>query len=309
VSQANAELELAASPRTIVQLTSDLKRLASRQEQLQSQLQRALNDATPLWRRAAGAVGRVLPRSLAQPLLRASDPLIVVERLLRSHLDEAQSILGQLAMAARAQHEEIAALESDLTAARHENWSLDALRQFMAERAGFPIRPDVADLLAREESQVLDVETRNARREEILSSLEQAMAAERTVLDALSETARHSIRMLERGLSQYHAYVRIAPQVRMLREAAAEMAGTQAAGLAAREVLLQTLEVSADRIRLLAETSQQAEPQKLTSPESRGRFRRVYEELRAVRSLLHPGARSGSAVGPGDAAAAHQAHR
>ena len=51
------------------------------------------------------------------------------------------------------------------------------------------------------------------------------MAAERTVLDALGETARHSIRMLERGLSQYHAYVRIVPQVRVLREAAAEMAG------------------------------------------------------------------------------------
>ncbi|MCC7104202.1 MAG: hypothetical protein IT307_03600 [Chloroflexi bacterium] len=308
MTQASAGLELATSPRTIVQLASDLKRLASRQEQLQSQLLRSLSEAAPLWRRAAGAVGRVLPRSLAQPLLRASDPLVVVERMLRGHLDEAQSVLGQIAMAARVQHEEIAMLQSDLTAARREDWSLDALRRFMAERAGFPIRPDVAELLAREESELLDAEMRSARREEVLSSLEQALAVERTVLDALGETARHSIRMLERGLSQYHAYVRVAPQVRMLREAAAEMAGTQAAGLAAREVLLQTLEASADRIRLLAETSQQAEPQKLTSPESRGRFRRVYEELRAVRGLLHPSVRSG-AVSPPDPVAARPAQR
>lgn len=293
MTHANAPIERVEPARSIVQLSSDLKRLATRQERLHGQLQRSLSEATPLWRRLSGLVGSHLPRPLGAALLRASDPLVVVERLLRGHLDEAQSILAQLAMTARAKHEEILTLESDLARATVEEWSLDTLRQFMAERAGFPIRAEVAELLSREEAQLLDEAALQARRAELFASLQQALTAERTILEALGETARHSIRMLERGLAQYHAYVRIAPQVRVLREAAAEMAGTQAAGQTAREVLLQTLEVSADRIRLVAEASQRADPQKLTSSESRGRMRRAYEELRAVRHLLLPHPRSG----------------
>jgi len=112
-----------------------------------------------------------MPEGMVTFIAEEYDVLELIEHKMRDQINNAQASLRNIANCAVAKKQEINELRSDLEQAKREEWDAQQLHQYITEKAGILVDPEIEQLLD-EQFTVLSFDEREGRRTDLFNQLE-----------------------------------------------------------------------------------------------------------------------------------------
>ncbi len=188
-----------------------------------------------------------LPQSLVKLVAEEYDVLELIERLMRTNINNTQDALKSLAFCAIEKREQLDELQADIERARAEGWSAQQLQAYMAEKAQIQIYDEVNQLLDLEFG-VLSSEEKEKRKAELLNQLESNIAIGQTLGVTLSNVCSASLAIFHRAVGQYFDYVNVYKPIAVIRDSAKTLTDMNQSMYAARDGIVTTFQASLEAI-------------------------------------------------------------
>ncbi|MBI2063041.1 MAG: hypothetical protein HYT61_02240 [Candidatus Yanofskybacteria bacterium] len=188
-----------------------------------------------------------LPDGMVKFIAEEYDVLELIERLMRTNVNNTQDALRNIAACAQAKAEDLDNLAADIATAQKENWDAQQLQHYMAERAGVPIYEEVARLLDKEFS-ILDPEEREKRKIQLLEQLLSNIIIGEELIHTLSKVCSAGLEIFHRGVGQYFDYVNIYRPVAVIRDSAQTMVDMNQSMYASKDAVVATFQASLNAI-------------------------------------------------------------
>ena len=135
-----------------------------------------------------------LPNSVMKLMAEENDVLELIETLRRSNVDDLQNCLLKLGESAIIKREELNNFKANLEIAQRENWSAQKLQSHIADQIGIQIYDIVAKLLDMEFN-LLTLEEKEARKDDLLANLHSAVVVREQLLEVMSKVIIFNIQL------------------------------------------------------------------------------------------------------------------
>lgn len=213
------------------------------------------------------------------------DSLELIERLMRTNVDNVQEAMRRLSDCAIATRQELDELGSDLKRAETEGWDARQLQQYMADKADIRIY-DVVDQILDSEFKGLSEAEKEKRRIGLLSELRSNIALGEQLMETLGVVCAAGLKVFHQAVGQYHAYTRVYRPIAVIRDAARVLTDTDHSMYAARDALECTVKKSLQVIELAVDAAEMVDNYSIASGDMKGlleaRRKRLNDKLRAL---------------------------
>lgn len=229
----------------------------------------------------------VMPESLVKLVAEEYDVLELIERLMRTNIDNIQDAEREIAACVIQKRQDLNELESDIETAQKENWSAQELQQYMAERAGIDVYDIVAQLLDQEFNALLE-EEKERRKQDLLGQLRSIVAVGESFMETAGSVCSAGLQVFHQATGQYFSYVNFARPVAVIRDAAQTMVDLNHSMYAAQDALKATIECSLRAIEVSVDAAEMINKYSIASADMKGLFeagkRRLEEKLKQLKA-------------------------
>ncbi|MEW5908039.1 MAG: hypothetical protein AB1643_02580 [Patescibacteria group bacterium] len=226
-----------------------MKELSQEKEEL-TDLNRAitkeLNINVPFYRKITALCSKI--PFIGKRLADYGDPLTCIESELRDFIYKVQNSLIALQEMGQLTLDETNHLKEDLKKAQEENWDLNQLRNYFAERSGIDIFPQVADLMELQQDKLMPVELQEKKKNELVENLTATVGLSQQLMNLIAQVIVNSLEIFENSVVQYDSFVHFAGPIKTIKETAQALTDTTSAAYTAREALMITLKKSMEAI-------------------------------------------------------------
>ena len=227
----------------------------------------------------AQAIGSVMPKFMYDHLPQGVvtfiaeeyDVLELIEHKMRDQVNNAQTSLRNIANCAVAKKQDIEELRADLEQAKKENWDAQQIHQYITEKAGILVDPQVEQLLD-EQFTVLSLEEREHRRMELFNQLEANTAIGDELCATLGKVCCAGLEVFDKLTGQYYDYVNVYKPLAVIRDSAKMLVDVNKSMYAAKSVVTTTFSVSIAAIEAAVDAASLVAKYQVASEDTRRLF-------------------------------------
>ena len=226
-----------------------------------------------------------LPERVVKLVAEEYDVLELIERLMRSNLDNIQSALRNLAFTAQEKRMQLDELAGDLAKAKEEGWDAQRIQAYLADKAGIQIYEEVSDLLNREFN-ILPADEREARKEELLAQLQSNIVIGGTLMTTMGKVCGAGLQIFHRGVGRYFDYMNVYRPLTVIRDSAESMTEMNTSMFAAKDALVATFQTSVEAIKASIEATTIVNRYSIASSDMKGLLEKGGKEIDEKLKLL-----------------------
>lgn len=207
-----------------------------------------------------------LPKSLAKFVAEEDDAIAKGERVMREGINATQLSIKIVAKTAKSEREALQNLAKDLETAQTENWSAERLQQYLTEKSGIKIFPEVLELL-KIEHKILPAEVVEARKKDTLARLRRRLKVGEQFMEVMGGTLAIGLDNWNFIVQQYYEYTHWASVLKPIRDASKSYLGMGKAVFFSRDVLVETLDKSVRALSASVQAVKLGQEHAISSPE------------------------------------------
>lgn len=226
-----------------------------------------------------------LPDPLVKFVAEEYDVLELIERMMRSNINNVQEALRNLANCAVEKREMLEELRRDIEKAREENWDAQRLHKYMLEKAQLEVLPEIEQMLSAQEA-LLPQEEKGKRQEDLLSQLEANVVIGQELTNTLGQVCSAGISVFHRAAGQYFDYINVYGPVTVIRGAARTLTDTNNAMYASKDAVVTTFQISIKAIGVAVEAANMVSKYSLGSADMKGLMQSEQKRLAEKIKLL-----------------------
>ena len=219
-----------------------------------------------------------IPKKISRFVAEEEDASEFMEGLLRSGVNDTQKVVRNLYLSANEETEKLEELTLDLEHAQKENWDIQALQTYIAEKVGVELDPLVEELL-NERFDLISPNERENRKKRIIARLNSNIAGRKKLIETHGKFCSVGLDLFERGKFMLYDFMTVFCPLRVLRDAAKSMVKMDVSMYAAKDLAIQYLQLCSEAVGLVADSAMMSDKYLLFSPDMQERYKAVNTDL------------------------------